>query len=64
MLPRRKMFHLSLSILADTFFHVHMAILSDFHRQSPGYLKGGLLCKHDMAREIGFHFLLEEEWNF
>ena len=47
-----------------------MAILSYFHRQNPVYLKGGggggggATLQHDMAREICFHFLLEEGWNF
>ena len=31
-------------ILADTFFHIRMAILGNFHRQNPGYLQGRLLC--------------------
>ena len=59
LLPQRKMFHLSNTILADDFLHIHMAILSDFHRQNPE-----TTLQHDMARELRFHFLLEEEWNF
>ena len=31
-------------ILADAFFLIRMAILSNFHRQNSGYLQGRLLC--------------------
>ena len=55
------------TILAEVFFHIHMAILSYFHRQNPGYLKGRLLCNMLWPGKFAFIFFLGKgtyAWNF
>ena len=43
-------------ILADTFFLIHLAILSYLHRQNPGYLKGRLLRNMIWHGKFVFNF--------
>ena len=52
---KKKVSIVVIQFLADKFFLIRMAILSNFHKQNPGYLQGRLLC--NMIWHVKFVFI-------
>ena len=57
-LCKEKGFNCRNTILADKFFLIRMAILSNFHKQNPGYLQGRVLC--NMIWHVKFIFIFSQ----